>query len=225
MVRTELSHRAVGLQGGMAMKESEARALLCELGRRMWQKGWVASNDGNLSVRLETGAVLTTPTGVSKGFLRPDDLVVVELDGTVRSGVRPPSSELGMHLCCYRLRPEVSAVVHAHPAAATAFACARRPIDCPILGETLMTLGAIPVTEYAQSGTPALPDALAPLIRDHDAVLLANHGAVTVGADPEQAYYRMETVEHTALIHLYTHLLGGGVPLTREEQDALRPHR
>lgn len=207
------------------MKESKARALLCELGRRMWQRGWVASNDGNLSVRLENGTILTTPTGVSKGFLAPDDLVVVEPDGTVRSGALRPSSELGMHLRCYRLRPEVNAVVHAHPAAATAFACARRPMDSPILGETLMTLGAIPVTEYAQSGTPALPDALAPLIRDHDAVLLANHGAVTVGADPEQAYYRMETVEHTALIHLYTHLLGGGVPLTPEEQDALRPHR
>ena len=207
------------------MKESEARALLCELGRRMWERGWVAANDGNLSVRLDSEAVLTTPTGVSKGALRPEELAVVGLDGALYSGPRPPSSELGMHLLCYRLRPEITAVVHAHPAAATAFACARRPIDRPILGETLMTLGEIPVTEYAQSGTPALPKALAPLIRDHDAVLLANHGAVTVGADPEHAYYRMETVEHTALIHLYTHLLGGGVPLTPEEQDALRPRR
>lgn len=203
------------------MKENEARELLCELGRRMWQKGWVASNDGNLSVRLEDGRVLTTPTGVSKGGMRPEDLVLVDIDGTVLSGGRP-SSELGMHLKCYQLRPEVNGVVHAHPVAATAFACARRPIDAPILGETLMTVGVVPVTEYAQAGTPALPEALAPLIRDHDAVLLANHGTVTVGRDPEEAYFRMETVEHTAKIHLYAQILGGGVPLSEEEQEKLR---
>lgn len=204
------------------MTESEGRRLLCQLGRRMWEKGWVASNDGNLSLRLEDGRILTTPTGVSKGFLTEEGLVLTDPEGRVLSQ-GSPSSELGMHLLCYRLRPDVNAVVHAHPAAATAFACARLPIDAPILGEALMTVGPIPVTEYAQSGTPALPAALAPLIRDHDAVLLANHGAVTVGGTAEQAYYRMETVEHTAQIHLNVRLLGGGVPLSLEEQAALRP--
>ena len=203
------------------MTESEGRGLLCELGRRMWQKGWVAANDGNLSVRLPDGLILTTPTGVSKGELRPEALVTVDLEGRVCSGGLLPSSELGMHLLCYRLRGDVGGVVHAHPPAATAFACARRAIDAPILGETLMTLGTVPVTEYARSGTPALPEALSPLIREHNAVLLANHGAVTVGEDPLRAYYRMETVEHTALIHLYAGLLGGGVPLPLEEQSAL----
>lgn len=208
------------------MTEAEARLLICEIGRRMWEKGWVAANDGNLSVRLDNGTVLTTPTGVSKGFLRPELLVVVDGEtGRVRApgaGGLAPSSELGMHLTCYALRPDAGGVVHAHPPAATAFACARLPIRRPILGETLMTLGEIPVTAYAQSGTPALPQALAPLIPRHDGVLLANHGAVTLGPDLETAYFRMESVEHTARIHLNARLLGGGVELTPEEAAALR---
>lgn len=203
------------------------RALICELGRRMWQRGWVAANDGNLSVRLPEGKVLVTPAGVSKGFLRPEMLLVVDLEGRVLEGVEGfrPSSETPLHLMCYRVREAVGGVCHAHPPTATAFACARLPLDRPILSEIAMTLGTVPVAPYGQSGTEELPRAAAPLIAEHDGVLLANHGAVTVGADLEQAYYRMETVEHTAQIHWRAAALGGGVPLTEEQLAALRPKK
>ena len=201
------------------------RALVCELGRRMWLRGWVAANDGNLSMRLPGGKLLITPTGVSKGFLRPEMLLVMDKEGHIleqAEGYRP-TTETAMHLACYRARPDIGGVCHAHPTAATAFACARLPIEKPILSEIAMTLGTVPVAPYGQSGTEELPRAILPLLAEYEAVLLANHGALTVGADLEQAYYRMETVEHTAAIHLNARALGGGVELTEEQQTALRP--
>lgn len=207
------------------MTFQKERELICELGRRMWLRGWVAANDGNLSLKLPGGRVLITPTGVSKGFLEPEMLLVVDLEGKVleRTAGFRPTSETAMHLACYRARPDVGGVCHAHPAAATAFACARKAINAPILSEIAMTLGTVPVAPYGQSGTEELPRAILPLLADHDGVLLANHGALTVGADLEQAYYRMETVEHTAAIHLNVRALGGGVELTETQLEALRP--
>ena len=201
------------------------RELICRLGRRMWERGWVAANDGNLSLRLPEGRFLVTPAGVSKGFLTPEQLLVVDGDGRVLEGAEGfrPSSETPLHLMCYRTRPDVGGVCHAHPPAATAFACARLPLDRPVLGEVLMTLGEIPLAPYGQSGTAELPRAAQPLVRTHDAVLLSNHGALTVGAGLEQAYWRMETVEHTAEIHWRLRALGGGVELTPAQADALRP--
>ena len=206
------------------MTESAGRALLCELGRRMWQRGWVAGNDGNLSLRLENGHILTTPTGVSKGFLSPEQLVVVSLSGDVlvQTGP-PPSSELPLHLCCYTLRPEIRCVCHGHPPIATAYACARQPVAAPFLIEALMTLGElVPVAPYARPGSAALPQSAAPFLADHDAVLLANHGAVTLGREGADAYFLMERLEHTAGICLHAAQLGGGVPLSAEERQALR---
>lgn len=200
------------------------RRLMCELGHRMWERGWVASNDGNFSRRLGEGLFLVTPAGVSKGFLTPDMLVVVDRQGRTveHTSAFRPSSETPLHLECYRRRDDVGGVCHAHPPAATAFACARKAIDAPILGEALMALGEVPCAPYGRTGTAELPAAVAPLLETHNALLLANHGALTLGTDLEEAYYRMETLEHTAQIHLNARLLGGGVPLDDEQVKELR---
>ena len=199
------------------------RRLMCELGRKMWDRGWVAANDGNLSRRLGEGLFLVTPAGVSKGALTTDMLLVVDSLGrmTAPSSYRP-SSELPLHLACYQARPDVGAVCHAHPPAATAFACAHLGLEEPLLGEAVMALGPVPCAPYGRTGTAELPAAVLPFLPGHDALLLANHGAVTLGPDLERAYWRMETLEHTARIHLNVRLLGGGVPLTPEQAAALR---
>lgn len=199
------------------------RKLMCELGRRMWERGWVAANDGNLSRRLGEGLYLITPAGVSKGFLTPDMLVVVDSEGRAVSagGTFRPSSETPLHLECYRRRPDVSGVCHAHPPAATAFACARMGLEEPLLGEAVLSLGRVPCAPYGRTGTEELPRAAGPLLEGHNAVLLSNHGAVTMGPDLESAYWRMETLEHTAQVSLNVRLLGGGVPLTPEQAAEL----
>ena len=199
------------------------RKLICELGRRMWERGWVAANDGNLSRRLGEGLYLFTPAGVSKGFLAPDMLVVVDGEGRAvdAGGGLRPSSETILHLECYRRRPDIAGVCHAHPPAATAFACARMGLEEPLVGEAALSLGRGPCAPYARTGTAALAEAAGPLLEEHDAVLLANHGAVTLGADLENAYWRMETLEHTARICLNVRLLGGGVPLSPEQAAEL----
>lgn len=200
----------------------EKKVLICAFGKKLWQRGYVASNDGNLSIRLEDGTYLITPSGVSKGELRPEMIVHIDREGQLLSpSLYHPSSEWPMHLRCYEKRPDIGGVVHAHPVAATAFACARRPLDAPILGEFLMALGKVPVAPYGRTGTMEIPEAITPLLRDHDGILLANHGALTLGSDLETAYYRMESMEHTARIYLALGQLGGGIPLAKEEVEAL----
>ncbi len=190
----------------------------------MWERGWVAANDGNFSRRLGEGLFLVTPAGVSKGFLTTDMLVVVDSEGRAVQGSSSfrPSSETPLHLECYRRRSDVGGVCHAHPPAATAFACARMGLEEPLLGEAVMALGPVPCAPYGRTGTPELPAAAGPLLEGHDALLLANHGALTLGPDLESAYWRMETLEHTAQVCLNVRLLGGGVPLSPEEAAALR---
>ena len=201
----------------------QQKMLLCELGRRLWSRGYVASNDGNLSLKVSDHCFLVTPSGVSKGALQPEMLLLVdELGQLVAPSSYNASSELPMHLCCYRVRPDVGGVVHAHPPAATAFACARQPIDQPVLGEFLMTLGEVPVAPYGRTGTTEIPAAIEPLLPGHDGILLANHGALTVGPDLLHAYYQMERLEQTAQIYLNVKCLGGGVPLPAKEVEALR---
>ncbi|MDD4715300.1 MAG: class II aldolase/adducin family protein [Oscillospiraceae bacterium] len=197
------------------MEYTAQRELLCALGRRMWQRGLVAANDGNLSIRLEGDRFLVTPSGVSKGFLQPGMLLLVDGSGNLLGrSVYQPTSELRMHLFCYRKRPDVNGVVHAHPPAATAFACARRPIDRPILEELHLTLGGgVPVAPYGRAGTEEIPRAIEPLLPGCNALLLSNHGALTLGGDLLTAYYRMESLEHTAKIQLNVLQLGGGVPI------------
>ena len=165
----------------MNRAEDAFRADIVEVGRRMYARGYVASNDGNISIRLDDNTILTTPKSVSKGFMTPDMMVVVDLEGKKIRGTRDASSELLMHLEVYRNRPDVRAVVHAHPPTATGFAVAGIPLDRAVLAEVVTTLGSIPIAEYGTPSTPELPAAVRRYIKAHDGLLLANHGALTVG--------------------------------------------
>ncbi|HEY7289684.1 MAG TPA: class II aldolase/adducin family protein [Vicinamibacterales bacterium] len=199
------------------MTESTLRADIVEVGRRMYARGYTASNDGNISVRLGPDRLLMTPKSVCKGFMTPDMMCITDLDGRKLQGERDPSSETLMHLEVYRQRADVQAVVHAHPPTATGFAVAGIPLDRAVLAEVLTTLGSIPIAEYATPSTSELPEAVRKYIKAHDGMLLANHGALTVGADLYSAYYKMETIEHFAHISLVARMLGRENLISREE--------
>jgi L-fuculose-phosphate aldolase len=202
--------------------EPQTRLDIVEVGRRLWIQGFVASNDGNISVRLGPDRLLTTPKSVSKGFMTADMMVVTDMDGVKVSGARDASSELKMHLEVYRQRPDVGAVVHAHPATATGFAVAGVPLNRAVLAEVITTLGGIPIAEYATPSTAELPAAIRDYIRAHDGLLLANHGALAVAPDLFAAYYRMETIEHFAKISLVARQLGRENLLSRDEVTRLQ---
>jgi L-fuculose-phosphate aldolase len=202
--------------------EEQIRADIVECGRRLWHRGFVASNDGNISVRLDDARLITTPTAVSKGFMTPDMMVITDLEGRRIAGARNASSELKMHLEVYRHRPDVRAVVHAHPPTATGFAVAGIPLDRAVLAEVITTLGSIPIAEYATPSTEELPAAVRKYIKAHDGLLLANHGALAIGQDVYSAYYRMETIEHFARISLVARTLGREHLLSRTEVDRLQ---
>lgn len=205
------------------MQYMETREVMCDICHKMWQLGWVAANDGNLSVRLPSGNFLATPTGISKSFITPEKLVVIDADGNVleaENGYRP-SSEIKMHLRCYKEREDVGAVLHAHPPTATGYAVAHVPLDRYTMIETVAAIGSIPVTPYGTPSTYEVPDAIAPYLQEHDVLLLANHGALTVGADAITAYYRMETLELFAKISLTAHLLGGEKEISEENIQKL----
>src|SRR5687767_9726365 len=170
--------------------EEQVRADIVEAGRRLYARGFVASNDGNISYRLDDTRLITTPKSVSKGFMTPDMMVVVDYSGRKVAGDRDPSSELPMHLEIYRNRPDVNAVVHAHPPLATGFAVAGIPLTRAVLAEVITTLGSIPIAEYGTPSTPELPASVEPFVRTHDALLLANHGALALGTDLFAAYYK-----------------------------------
>ena len=205
------------------MDYMETREIMCDICHKTWQLGWVAANDGNLSVKLPDGNFLATPTGISKSFITPEKLVIIDGEGNVlqaENGYRP-SSEIKMHLRCYKERPDVGAVLHAHPPTATAYAVAHVPLDRYTMIETVAAIGSIPVTPYGTPSTYEVPDAIAPYLQEHDVLLLANHGALTVGADAITAYYRMETLELFAKISLTAHLLGGEKEISEENIQKL----
>jgi L-fuculose-phosphate aldolase len=202
--------------------EEQIRADIVECGRRLWHRGFVASNDGNISVRLDDTRLITTPTAVSKGFMTPDMMVVTDLEGKKLAGERNASSELKMHLEVYRHRPDVRAVVHAHPPTATGFAVAGIPLDRAVLAEVITTLGSIPIAEYATPSTEELPAAVRKYVKAHDGLLLANQGALAVGPDVYAAYYRMETIEHFATISLVARMLGREHLISRTEVERLQ---
>jgi L-fuculose-phosphate aldolase len=177
---------------------------------------------GNLSVRLDAHRLLVTPTGVSKFLLRTADIVIVDLDGRQLDGYRKMTSEVSMHLAIYRHRSDVTAVVHSHPPIATAFACVGRGLDEMLCQEAVMTLGVVPLATYAATGTEEVAASLAPFIPDHDAILLANHGAVSCGKSLLEAFQKMETVEHLANITLAAHRLGAPRTLEHEQIEQLR---
>lgn len=207
----------------MELTYMELREQICDICHKMWQLGWVAANDGNVSVKLPDGTFLATPTGMSKSFITPEKLVHIDQDGQVLdapAGLKP-SSEIKMHLRCYKEREEVGAVLHAHPPVATGYAVANKPLDEYSMIETVIALGSIPVTPYGTPSTYEVPDRIAPYLGEHDALLLQNHGALTVGADLITAYYRMETLELFAKISLNAYLLGGAKEISRENIDRL----
>ena len=202
--------------------EERLRADIVEVGRRLHARAYVASNDGNISARVGEDRLLTTPKGVSKGFMTPDMMVTTDLDGAKVAGDRDPSTELLMHLAVYHNRPEITAVVHAHPPTATGFAVAGIPLDRAVLAEVVTTLGSIPIADYGTPSTSELADAVRKFVKAHDGLLLANHGALTIADDLFAAYYKMETVEHFAKISLTARLLGGERMLSRKEVERLQ---
>lgn len=207
----------------MELSYMELREQICDVCHKMWQLGWVAANDGNVSVKLPDGNFMATPTGISKSFITPDKLVIINKDNEIieaKEGYKA-SSEIKMHLRCYEEREDVGAVLHAHPPVATGYAVANKALDEYSMIETVIALGSIPVTPYGTPSTYEVPDRIAPYLGEHDAVLLQNHGALTVGADLYTAYYRMETLELFAKISLNAHLLGGAQEISRENIDRL----
>ena len=200
----------------------KTREEICEVCHLLYSRGYVVSNDGNVSVRVEPDKVLITPSGVGKGRMTPEMLVLCDLQGNVLAGDRYPSSESKMHLMVYRERPDVMSVVHAHPPLSTAFSICRRPLKERYLAEMIVGLGEIPVTEFAMLSTDEVPNSVRPFVQDHSAVLLANHGALTWGPTLLSAFDRLETVEQTAKVFYYVDRIGGGVEITPEQADTLR---
>ena len=202
--------------------DEKLRQEICQICHLLYERGYVVSNDGNVSARTERGTILVTPSGVGKGQMTPDMLVETDLDGNILSGDRHPSSESKMHWMVYRERPDVMAVVHAHPPLSTAFAICRRPLKERYLAEMVVGLGEVPVTEFAMLSTEEVPNSVKPFVQDHSAVLLANHGALTWGPSLLSAFDRMETVEQTAKVYYYVSQLGGGVEMSQDQADTLK---
>lgn len=205
------------------MNAQETKLQICDVCHKMWQQGWVAANDGNVSVKLDDGTCWITPSGMSKAFITADKLLRVDANMNVIEGPEgyKPSSEMKMHMRCYHERDDVRAVVHAHPPTATGYAVANKPLDEYSMIETVIAIGSIPVTPYGTPSTCEVPEAIAPYLASHDVLLLQNHGALTVGCDLITAYYRMETLELYAKISLTAHLLGGAREIPRNKIDRL----
>jgi L-fuculose-phosphate aldolase len=202
--------------------EIELRRDLVRFSRLLHRLGFMPGTSGNLSVRLDDWRLLVTPTGVSKFLLKTADMVVVDLEGRHLDGYRKMTSEASMHLAIYRHRNDVTAVIHSHPPIATAFACVGRGLDELLCQEAVMTIGVVPLATYAATGTEEVAASLAPFIPDHDAILLANHGAVSYGRSLLEAFQKMEIVEHLANITLVAHQLGAPRTLEHEQIEQLR---
>ena len=201
--------------------EQPLRLELARLGKRLYRLGFTPGTSGNLSARLDSRFLLATPTGVSKSMMRQEDMVIVDLEGHQYAGTRKVTSEIGMHLAVYRQRPDIHAVIHTHAPIATAFACAGRALDEPLCSEAIMSLGSVPLARYATTGTDEVAASLAPLIPEHEAILMANHGVVTYGKTLLDAFMKMETVEHFAQITLIAGQLGSASPIAEDKLAAL----
>jgi len=192
------------------ISESEARRLMVNIGRRLYDKGFISATDGNMSCRVGDNRFLVTPSGVCKGFLSEDDLIVVAGDGRVIEGKGKPSSEIRVHLLAYALREDIRAVVHAHPPILTAITLAKLPFDAALLPELWVTVGSIPIAPYATPSTEDLSESVRPFIPNHNAILLERHGSLTMASDLERAFFVLEKLEHAALVFVISFLLSGG---------------
>ena len=205
------------------VNEYEIKKQICEIGKRIYNKGMVASNDGNISVKISENEFLCTPTGVSKGFMTPEYICKVDRDGKViqaNPGFKP-SSEIKMHMRVYKERPDVQSVVHAHPLYATSFAIAGIPLTEPIMPEAVIALGCVPIAEYGTPSTEEIPDAVSKYLQHYDAVLLANHGALSFSDSLLNAYHKMESLEFYAQLLYQSKVLGGPKQLTDSQVQRL----
>ncbi|MGC2660791.1 MAG: class II aldolase/adducin family protein [Bryobacteraceae bacterium] len=205
----------------MSKTEQEYRDGIVRVCRLIYEKGWVAMNDGNVSIRIAEDRILCTPTAVSKGMVQADEIVLCDLGGNKVEGECECTSEIAMHTTIYRLRDDIRSVVHAHPPVATGFAAAGKALDKALLPEVIIQLGAVPLAAYGLPGTRALTEGMLPLIPHYDALLLENHGCTCYGQDVWQAFFRMEMVEHFARITFVAEMLGGARPLPRDEVEKL----
>ena len=202
------------------MDEQVARKLIIEVGRLMYERAYVVSSDGNVSIRLDDNRVIASPTMTCKGRMTEEMLAITDMDGKALNE-KKASSELEMHLLIYRMRPDVKAVCHAHPPHGSAFAVAGLALDEPILSEVVLTLGCVPLTAYGTPSTNELTDSMKPFVAHHNALLMANHGAVAYGDDLWQAFDRLETLEHTAKISILSRALGGANNLPPDSIEKL----
>ncbi len=201
--------------------EAALRELICEIGKRVWMRGMASANSGNISARLDEDTVIITPTLVSKGFMRPEQLLAVNLDGEVLRGEGYPTSETPMHLRLYRERGDIGGVVHAHPPVATSFAVAGKSLELHLIPEAVLFLGEIPLVPFRLPGTSELAESVVPYLDRYDAVLLQNHGVLCWGSDVDQAYHRLETAEFCATVTLIAQLLGGAAEIPAEPLSGL----
>jgi L-fuculose-phosphate aldolase len=203
--------------------EYEIKKMICEIGKRIYNSGFVAANDGNITVKINDNELLSTPTGVSKGFMTPDMICKVNMKGEVisASGKYKPSSELKMHLRVYQERADVKSVVHAHPPYGTSFAIVGIPLTKPIMPEAVIALGCVPIAEYGTPSTNEIPDAISKFLQNYDALLLENHGALTYGQDLTSAYYKMESLEFYAKLTYLSTMLGGPKELNKQQVEGL----
>ncbi|MEZ5345097.1 MAG: class II aldolase/adducin family protein [Pyrinomonadaceae bacterium] len=202
------------------MNESDARKLIVEIGRLMYERSYVVSSDGNVSIRLDENRVMASPTMTSKGRMTEECLAITDMEGSALNENKA-SSELAMHLLVYKMRPDIKAVCHAHPPHGSAFAVAGLAIDQPFLSEVILTLGCVPITAYGTPSTDELTDSMKPFVPHHNALLMANHGAVAYGKDLWEAFDRMETLEHTAKIAILAKALGGANDLPSDAVEKL----
>ena len=203
------------------MTELEIKQQICDIGKRIYDRGMVAANDGNISVKLNDNEFLCTPTGVSKGFMTPEYICKVDANGNVieaNAGFKP-SSEIKMHMRVYRERPDVKSVVHAHPMYATTFAIVGIPLTDSIMPEAVLSLGEVPIAKYGTPSTDEIPDAVAPYLQSYDAVLLENHGALSFSDSLLNAYHKMESVEFYARLLYQAKMLGGPKLLTEQQVE------
>jgi L-fuculose-phosphate aldolase len=205
------------------MNESELNSLIIEIGKRLWTRGFVAANDGNISVRINLDEILITPTGVSKGFMTPEMILKLDLSGEriTEHPVYKPSSETKMHLEIYQQREDIQAVVHAHPPYATSFAVSGMAPNPCVLPEAVLTLGAVPIASYGTPSTQKIPESIRSLVDQTDAILLANHGALIMGESLTAAFHRMETLEHVSQITFLAMQTGRVNIIPQDEIDKL----
>ena len=205
------------------VSEYEIKKQICDIGKRIYDRGMVAANDGNISVKISDNEFLCTPTGVSKGFMTPDYICKVDAEGNVIQANKgfKPSSEIKMHMRVYKERPDVQSVVHAHPMYATAFAIAGIPLTQPIMPEAVIALGCVPIAEYGTPSTVEIPDAISKYLQHFDALLLENHGALAYADNLLAAYHKMESLEFYAQLLFLSKQLGGPKELNNNQVERL----